>query len=280
MKKVVTLIDILLSVVHPCMELNGYSNPISAASFLARGANQWHDPWEDDSLGDDLLEDDSLAETPVHSDAFLRHVPAEKLEHDRFCLANLWNKFIMWNIRNLLDNAVRSKCGMILSMKYMYCDTKGDAKTVTGTFEFRYLQGCMDNDLIVQWTRLCVAIVRFAHTSDSSKYYSLLEQLVENPTSLDDLRSSVVSKFLAELGLSDTQDFWASQADKTKGQGKKIWEEISDDFEPGVLPKNPTEDIRLDFEVNGQFVRAESVEETAAVDALLKSMFSPPPSAP
>jgi len=253
-KKILTLVwfcePLILSVIHPLRREGHYSKPITTDASMTNPCT------EDLQRPKDLIQYVPLGILPAKE--------ANSLTH-------LWNGD---EASSFGQSLLHKTWGVKTAMGTNFQDIS--RSEVSGTFEFRYLQGCMENELLVQYIRFCVAIVHFAHTSRRAKYHSLLEKLIRDRWEIGDPNSSVVSMLLAELGVLDSRSFWVSQAAKM-AEAYDAMEDLPSWCQPGELASmiRTHQGIDINFNVFGQFVYAESREESSALDALLKTMFQP-----
>ncbi|KAJ4141122.1 hypothetical protein NW768_000329 [Fusarium equiseti] len=81
------------------------------------------------------------------------------------------------------------------------------SRSLTGTVEFRHLQGTLDPELIIRWGQLLTALFRFADKAPTEKWEPLLTTVIQSRQSVA-LDPNLLRVFLTFLGLEEDYDFW------------------------------------------------------------------------
>jgi hypothetical protein len=85
-------------------------------------------------------------------------------------------------------------------------------RSLTGTVEFRHLEGTLDPELIIRWGQLLTALFKFADKAPTEKWEPLLTTVIRSRQSVD-LDPNLLRGFLTFLGLEDDYDFWTHRVD-------------------------------------------------------------------
>ncbi|CAG7554383.1 unnamed protein product [Fusarium equiseti] len=97
-------------------------------------------------------------------------------------------------------------------------------RSLTGTVEFRHLEGTLDPELIIRWGQLLTALFRFADKAPTEKWEPLLTTVIRSRQSVD-LDPNLLRGFLTFLGLEDDYDFWTHRVDtmsKLEGDNNQL----------------------------------------------------------
>lgn len=163
---------------------------------------------------------------------FEAHIPAPA-----FFSRNRWNHnnavgiynaiVSVWACHSLMQLQTRLMCdmdqrgGLALCLRQTHGAHLDDGHDGSpSTVEFRYLQGTLDEKLLVHWVGVIEAILQNA-SLDAVGFHALLKAILET---LGNGRRVVWSEMLGQLGIGGQTSFWVAQMMKYKTQ-----EEFSDE---------------------------------------------------
>ncbi|KAM0346891.1 hypothetical protein ACHAPU_005231 [Fusarium lateritium] len=161
---------------------------------------------------------DAWADMDVSGD-FEQYIPVDRIDrHVLGCLKKLWATTTVTGLQGWLkphDNTGAS------CVKISQVGTPPDGTNdMNGTFEFRYLEGTLDPELIIRWSQLMVSLFQFADLATSGAWKAFLPTVLQcrdaGPCDLNVLRM-----FLMFLGLDSDYDYWANRTGGQQLQLKK-----------------------------------------------------------
>lgn len=255
-KKVATLVwfcePILFTFVDPIRSSHKYCRPISEQSAYAQYPER-------------------VSWAPGQDFIFEHHVPATLLDFGQFqSLARMWNSSSLHELErglNCYDNGGNGGLSIAnMCEADRHCPVETNYQRVSGTFEFRYHHGCMDIEALIQWVRLCQAIVRYAQSSNYEEYFMFLKDLIQERLEIRHMDPDFVSDFLGALGLSDAIPFWMERAAEMYDDIRTpSWSDAMAGYETARF-------IAAARESHTELVGPVTLREEAAVCALFENM--------
>ncbi|WQF77369.1 Putative amidoligase enzyme [Colletotrichum destructivum] len=207
MKKIATLVwaaePVLYSLVHPSRSDFETAAPMSTQSALA----------EEDVL--DKYDSDVSTAASTDMEA---HLPMEVMpQRLQDMMLALWSAKNIPDILGLLQPGDDGHKGG-LSFASMTRTYFGDSTEITsiyqGTVEFRQLEGTLDPELIMYWTKLVLRIAEVGRDMPAARFSAALSKIVKKyPTERERL-----SALLEVLGLEEHLTYWGRAVAKNKAQ--------------------------------------------------------------
>lgn len=198
------------------------------------------------------------------------HIPIHDLEDpEQRAMASLWQSSDLYELEKRMAKYDTGRCGLSTGSLSHKVDPASNSSSrskqrLVGTFEFRYLQSTMDTELMVQWTHLCVALVRKAETAKTDELHRLISNLVRCRTKTS--AGKRLKELLKGLGLEERFGFWLKYTTTKTLARPDAFDDLRDRY------GHHQADFGKYFAKYGQAILPVSDLEAQAVNALLSNM--------
>ncbi|KAF4996909.1 hypothetical protein FGRMN_4230 [Fusarium graminum] len=146
------------------------------------------------------------AEMNVSGD-FEQYIPVDKIidRHMLGCLKKLWATTTVSDLQVLLSphDRLGASCVKVSGVR----DSQNVMNEMKGTFEFRYLEGTLDPELIIRWSQLMVSLFQFADLATPEAWKAFLPTILQCRDK-GHCDPNVLRMFLMFLGLGSDYDYW------------------------------------------------------------------------